>query len=169
MRRYRGFMADSARWERFAFRSDDIVITTPAKSGTTWMQTIVGMLVLGRADLGAPIATISPWLDMLIHTDDEVFGMLERQRHRRFVKTHTPLDGLPRHPSATYIAMIRHPLDVALSDLDHRANQRTEHVIALRIAASGRPDADTSVLDDAPLQPADYLRWFIDNEVEGTG
>src|SRR6187431_1814917 len=95
MRRYRGFMADSARWERFAFRPDDVIISTPSKCGTTWMQNIVGMLVLDRTDLGAPISSLSPWLDMLIRTDEDVFGLLEAQRHRRFIKTHTPLDGLP--------------------------------------------------------------------------
>jgi aryl sulfotransferase len=65
-------MADSARWERFAFRPDDVIISTPSKCGTTWMQMIVGMLLLNRTDLGAPISSISPWLDMLIHTDDDV-------------------------------------------------------------------------------------------------
>jgi len=60
-----GFMADSARWERFRFRPDDVVISTPSKCGTTWMQKIVGMLVLDRVDLGAPLSTVSPWLDML--------------------------------------------------------------------------------------------------------
>jgi aryl sulfotransferase len=73
-------MADGARWERFAFRADDVVISTPSKCGTTWMQMIVGMLLLHRTDLGAPISSISPWLDMLIHTDDEVFTLLEDQR-----------------------------------------------------------------------------------------
>jgi aryl sulfotransferase len=106
MRRYRGFVVDSARWERFEFRSDDVIISTPAKCGTTWMQTIVGMLLLDRIDLGAPILTISPWLDALLHTDEEVFNLLDRQTHRRLIKTHTPLDGVPRHPSVTYITMI---------------------------------------------------------------
>ena len=95
LRRYRGFMADSDRWRRFAFREGDVVITTPSKCGTTWMQSIVGMLVLGRPDLGEPIGRLSPWLDMLIVTDEEVFGRLEAQRHRRFIKTHTPLDSIP--------------------------------------------------------------------------
>jgi hypothetical protein len=88
MRRYRGFMADSARWERFAFRADDVVISTPSKCGTTWMQMIVGMLLLQRTDLGAPISSISPWLDMLIHTDDEVFklGIAPRRLRTRALR-----------------------------------------------------------------------------------
>ncbi len=77
MRRYRGFIADSERWQRFAFRRDDVVISTPAKTGTTWMQTIVAMLVLDPVDLRAPISTMSPWLDMLIYTDEEMFHLLE--------------------------------------------------------------------------------------------
>jgi aryl sulfotransferase len=162
-------MADSARWERFSFRPDDVVISTPSKCGTTWMQTIVGMLVLDRVELGAPIATISPWLDMLIHTDDEVFGPLEEQTHRRFIKTHTPLDGVPRIPSVTYQGLIRHPLDVAMSDRDHHDNMRTEHAIELRIAASGPVDRDIRPLEEAPEEPSEYLRWFIDNDVEPTG
>jgi aryl sulfotransferase len=113
---------DSERWDRFLFRPDDIVISTPAKCGTTWMQTIIGMLVLDRIDLGAPISTISPWLDMLTYTDEETFRLLQEQRHRRFIKTHTPLDGVPRLTSVTYITMVRHPLDVALSYRDHDEN-----------------------------------------------
>ena len=116
LRHYEGFFADSARWERFTFRPGDVVISTPSKCGTTWMQTIVGMLLLDRVDLGAPISTISPWLDMLTRTEDEVFGLLDAQTHRRFIKTHTPLDGVPRHDEVTYVAVIRHPLDVAMSD-----------------------------------------------------
>ena len=68
---------------------------------------------------------------MLIRTDDEVFGLLELQTHRRFIKTHTPLDGVPRHDEVTYIAVIRHPLDVALSNADHFENERAERCIEL--------------------------------------
>lgn len=156
-------MADSARWERFAFRPGDVVISTPSKCGTTWMQTIVGMLLLDRIDLGAPISTISPWLDMLIRDDDEVFGMLERQSHRRFMKTHTPLDGVPRLESVTYIAVARHPLDVALSDRDHMENMQLERAVALRTAASGWAGDDLRPYDPPPNEPGDFLRWFIDN------
>lgn len=169
LRRYRGFMADSDRWRRFAFRDGDIVISTPSKCGTTWMQSIVGMLVLGRSDLGEPISQLSPWLDMLVYTDDEVFGRLEGQTHRRFIKTHTPLDGIPRLRSASYLCVIRHPLDVALSDRDHGANMRADHAMDLRVAASGAPDPDVIAPEEGPEATSDYLRWFIDNDNEPTG
>jgi aryl sulfotransferase len=161
-------MADSARWERFRLRPDDIVISTPSKCGTSWMQNIVGMLVLDRPVLGVPISTVSPWLDMLIRTDDEVFGVLDAQQHRRWIKTHTPLDGLPRHPTVTYIAVIRHPLDVALSDRDHRANMDERRAHELRMSAAGAPDPALT-RNPAPRAAADYLRWFIDNDAPATG
>ena len=168
LRRYRGAFADSARWERFEFRPDDVVITTPSKSGTTWMQTIVGMLIFGRVDLGEPLSVLSPWLDMLMHTDDQVFGVLERQHHRRFFKTHTPIDGIPRADGVTYIAVVRHPLDVALSDLDHASNMRTERAVELLAAASGAPLPDEP-RPERPSDPGDYLRWFIDNDERPCG
>ena len=163
-------MADSARWECVAFRPDDVIISTPSKCGTTWMQNIVGMLVLDRTDLGAPISSLSPWLDMLIRTDDEVFGILERQRHRRFIKTHTPLDGVPLVPEVTYITVIRHPLDVAMSDLDHADNERFDRLVELRTAAVGSEvGPEEGDPNDPPEEPDAFLRWFIDNDVKPTG
>jgi hypothetical protein len=168
MRRYQGFMADSARWERFIFRPDDVVISTPSKCGTTWMQTIVGMLLHDRVELDVPISTISPWLDMLVRSDEEVFGLLEGQTHRRFVKTHTPLDGVPVVDSVTYICVIRHPLDVALSDRDHAANMIGERAVELRTAATDEPPPE-QVRPDPPEDPGEFLRWFVDNDVPPSG
>ena len=114
-------MADSSRWERFPLRDGDIVIATPSKCGTTWMQQIVGMLVLGRTELGS-LSDLSPWLDMQVEPEADVFARLAAQTHRRWIKTHTPLDGVPEHPGVTYLAVARHPLDVAMSDRDHGRN-----------------------------------------------
>lgn len=167
MRRYHGFMADSARWQRFQLRPDDVIITTPSKCGTTWTQQIVGMLLRDTVDL-PPITTISPWLDMLIRTEDEIFALLEAQTERRFIKTHTPLDGIPFEPSVTYIAVIRHPLDVALSDRDHGLNMRRLQTVKLREKVAGAYERAAD-REDAPDEPAEYLRWFIDNHEQPAG
>ena len=167
LRRYQGFIADSDRWNRFTLRPDDVVISTPSKCGTTWLQTIVGMLLHGRVDLGAPISTISPWLDMLVRSEDEVFGLLERQEHRRFIKTHTPLDGIPWVDSVTYLVAMRHPLDVALSVRDHGTNMDKERAVGLRIAAAGEPHE--APRPDRPEDIGDYLRWFIDSDEPPSG
>ena len=46
---------DSTIWNDLAFRDDDIVIATYAKSGTTWMQQIIAQLLFdGDPDLAWP-------------------------------------------------------------------------------------------------------------------
>lgn len=35
------------------------------------------------------------WLDWLVNPRDDVSAHLSAQAHRRFIKTHTPLDGCP--------------------------------------------------------------------------
>ncbi|HXH57239.1 sulfotransferase domain-containing protein [Iamia sp.] len=113
--RYRSTEEDSARWLGFAFRPGDIVISTRSKSGTTWVQMICALLVFQTTELPAPLAQLSPWLDWLVTPRDEVWAQLAAQEHRRFIKTHTPLDGIPRDRRVTYVVVARHPLDMAVS------------------------------------------------------
>ncbi|MET8230296.1 sulfotransferase domain-containing protein [Micromonospora sp. NPDC005298] len=113
--RYRSEDEDSGRWTGFPFRSGDIVISTRSKSGTTWMQMICALLVLGTAELPGPLNELSPWLDWLAEPRDVVYRRLAAQPHRRFIKTHTPLDGVPLDPRVHYVVVARHPLDMAVS------------------------------------------------------
>ncbi len=167
MRHYRGFLADSARWEGFEFRDDDIVISTPAKCGTTWMQNIVAMLVLGRTDLDRPITEISPWLDMLTRPRDEVVAMLEAQEHRRFIKTHTPLDGVPEDPQVTYLCVLRHPLQVVQSDADHGRNADRDRMIVRRGDAVGFDDVgDLPPPPERSDDPRERTLQWLDDETE---
>ena len=62
--RYRSITADSSRWDGFAFRPGDVVISTPPKCGTTWTQRLISLLVFGGPDLPGPLSLISPWLDL---------------------------------------------------------------------------------------------------------
>jgi aryl sulfotransferase len=106
---------DSGRWLSFRFRAGDIVISTPRKSGTTWMQMICALLIFQTPDLPDPLWRLSPWLDGPAAPQEHVFAHLAAQRHRRFIKTHTPLGGIPSDPKVTYIVTARHPLDAFVS------------------------------------------------------
>src|SRR5436305_1286897 len=103
LRRYAAGDADNARWDGFELRPGDIVISTPSKCGTTWTQQLCALLVFDGPDLPAPLSDLSPWLDQKTRTVDEVHRMLGAQPHRRFIKTHSPLDGVPDHPEVTYL------------------------------------------------------------------
>ncbi len=105
----------AARWTDFAFRPGDIVISTLPKSGTTWLQMICALLIFQRPDLPAPMPELSPWMESGSCSREEVYARLAAQRHRRFIKTHLPLQEIPLRPGVTYIVVARHPLDVAVS------------------------------------------------------
>ena len=107
-------------------RDGDVVIASSYKSGTTWMQEIVRQLVFwGQEDPSwrtVPIFEISPWLDNRIPPLAPLIHGLEAQNHRRSVKTHLALDGLPYYPQVKYIVMGRDPRDVFMLFWNHYAN-----------------------------------------------
>lgn len=113
---------DTSRWDQFSHRPDDVFVCTPAKCGTTWTQAICAMLVQGRPDFEGSLTEISPWLDVTLQPLEDVLSGLEAQTHRRVIKTHTPLDGIPFFPECTYIAVYRDPRDACLSGQNHGHN-----------------------------------------------
>ncbi|MDG4836995.1 sulfotransferase domain-containing protein [Micromonospora sp. WMMD967] len=158
--RYRSTDEDSGRWAGFRFRDGDIVISTRSKSGTTWMQMICALLVLRTPELPAPLNVLSPWLDWLAEPRDAVFDRLAAQPHRRFVKTHTPLDGVPLDPRAHYVVVARHPLDMAVS-LYHQAGNLDRARLA---ELTGQPAPSGPGRKRVPVEQ--WLRSWIDQEVD---
>ncbi|MGL5803934.1 MAG: sulfotransferase domain-containing protein, partial [Xenococcaceae cyanobacterium] len=112
---------DSTIWNDFKFRDDDIIIATYGKSGTTWMQQIVSQLLFnGAKDLD--VAEMSPWLDLRVPPKEEKLAAVEAQTHRRFLKTHLPVDALVFSPQAKYIYIGRDGRDILWSLYNHHAN-----------------------------------------------
>ena len=130
-RHYQNLFMDSHRWRNFVVREGDIIVCTPYKSGTTWVQMICALLIFKRPDLPKPLAEISPWLDLRMTPIDELLAGYAAQTHRRIIKTHTPLDGLPYFEQATYLYCARDPRDVFVSMWNHGKNQRIGHLISL--------------------------------------
>ncbi|HEX5097197.1 MAG TPA: sulfotransferase domain-containing protein [Acidimicrobiia bacterium] len=157
---YKGMMSDSARWDAITLRADDIIITTPAKCGTTWTQMICALLILQTTTFDQPLGVISPWPDMLTRNIDDIVADLDAQRHRRFIKSHTPLDGLPDEPGITYIGVGRDPRDACLSWDNHASNNDAIAMFTARHYAVGLDDIADELAKGPPERPEDPMERF---------
>lgn len=147
---------DSRAWNSFAFRDGDVVIATYAKSGTTWMQQIVSQLIFEGAE-GIKVHQLSPWIDLRV-LPPEVRAAVDAQTHRRFVKTHLPLDALVFSPRARYIYIGRDGRDAAWSFHNHHYNATDDY---FSLYNNGRPEG-LPVLERGPEDPLLFYREWLD-------
>jgi aryl sulfotransferase len=153
---YRSHEADSARWVGFPFRADDIVISSRPRTGTTWVQMICALLIFQRPELPAPLWRLSPWIDHLVVPPRVMLDGLAEQRHRRFIKTHTPLDGIHQDERVTFIVTARHPLDMYVSLCHHLGN--IDHHRMGQLTGERQPDEPQMSLHDH------VVRWIDADE-----
>lgn len=156
---YRGPITDTSRWAHFRPREDDIFICTPAKCGTTWTQAICAMLVFGTPDHGQQPGVISPWIDADFAPIEDYLKMVDAQSHRRFIKTHTPFDGIPYFPGGTYLAVFRDPRDVFFSGSNHRDNMNDQG-LATAAFPSGENAFETWLHE--PRSEGGWDRWTLE-------
>ena len=171
MRRYEGTIYDSNRWDGFELRPGDIIIASPPKCGTTWTQMICALLILQEPELPLPLDRLSPWIDMATRARTEVFADLQAQSHRRFIKTHTPLDGIPNDPTVTYICVGRDPRDVALSIDHHIDNMDIGAFLKAREQAAAIDGIELGPLRRQPPRPdgeRDRFWQWVDDETPST-
>ncbi|MDH3666036.1 MAG: sulfotransferase domain-containing protein [Paracoccaceae bacterium] len=163
LRHYQHPVWDSGRWAGFEPRPGDILVCTPYKAGTTWMQMICALLIFQRTEIDHPLAEISPWMDLKGHDAADVHATYAAQTHRRFIKTHTPLDGLPWYPQARYICVQRDPRDVFMSLLNHLQNWNPESR-ALFAQAMRDSGAEKPTVPDDPN--AFFREWLTDGSFD---
>jgi aryl sulfotransferase len=149
-RTYVDGVSDSSRWAAFVPRPGDIVVSTPPKSGTTWMQGILAMIIAGDPEVDAQTSMRSPWIDITIREIGEVMARLEAQEHRRQVKTHTPFDGIPYWSELRYVTVYRHPIDVHFSYRKHHAN------MARDVGQAAMPDDPSESFRDFLAETVDH-------------
>jgi aryl sulfotransferase len=162
-RAYRTPIFDSTRWDGFRLRTGDVVVCTPVKSGTTWTQMLCALLLHQSTTFPQPLNRLSRWIERLREPLDEIVAAYEAQPHRRIIKTHTPLDGVPYSPEAFYVFCGRDPRDVFFSGLDHMANGSEETVRDAKRRA-GIPDDVELLLDDPNLV---FPMWLTTGAAEG--
>jgi hypothetical protein len=149
-------VSDSRRWEGFVHRPGDVFVCSAPKCGTTWTQTIAATLLFQPGDPPAPVMALSPWLDARFAPIDQVLRALDGQTHRRLIKTHTPADGIPWYPDASYIVVARDGRDAFMSFLNHMRSLRPDVMMALAASAM----AEGIPLGDGGPPPLDDVHEF---------
>jgi hypothetical protein len=124
---------------------------------------LCALVLFDSAEFPGRMDDLSPWLDQRTRSDQEVLTQLEAQTHRRFIKTHTPLDGIPEWPEVTYVAVARDPRDVFVSWEHHIANIDVDHLFS---AIDGAVGMDT-VLPFIGASPESmeerFELWLVDD------
>jgi len=150
---------DSTIWNDLRFRPDDIVIATYAKAGTTWVQQIVAQLLF-QGDPELAVAEMSPWLDLRVPPKDAKLPVVEAQTHRRFLKTHLPVDALRFSPHAKYVYIGRDGRDVVWSMYNHHANANATWYAAL----NDTPGRVGPPIGPPPADVRQYWRDWMDHD-----
>ncbi|HEY2388075.1 MAG TPA: sulfotransferase domain-containing protein [Candidatus Binatia bacterium] len=156
-RNYHTVVDDTSRWDGFVPRSDDVFVCTPAKCGTTWMQSIIASLLWPDTDPPGPVLAISPWIEMTLVAAAEMYAMLDAQTHRRFMKTHTPADGIPWFDDARYVFVVRDGRDAFISLCNHVEHFRAE--VRDSLNAEAPPDVAQFPTWDGDVH-AFFARWL---------
>ncbi len=150
---------DSTVWNDIDFRDDDIVIATYAKSGTSWMQQIISQLIF-QGQEGLPVAAMSPWVDLRVPPKVVKLPEIEGQTHRRFLKTHLPVDALVFSEKAKYIYVGRDARDVIWSLHNHHSTANEAWYDAL----NNTPGRVGPEIGKPPASPVDYFTHWLDND-----
>ena len=112
--------------QQIGWRDGDIVISVPAKSGTTWTMNIVHQLRSGGDADFADVYLEVPWLEFVPRPEADLaelaaaFDAMGHERRRAF-KTHSAPGDLPyiapgTGPDVRYVVVVRNP-DEALASL----------------------------------------------------
>lgn len=150
---------DSTIWNDLAFRDDDIVISTYAKAGTTWVQQILAQMMFG-GDPDLAVADMSPWLDLRVPPKEVKLPLVEAQTHRRFLKTHLPVDALVYSPHAKYLYIGRDGRDVVWSMYNHHVNANATWYAAV----NDTPGRVGPPLEPPPDSPRQYFLEWLDGD-----
>jgi aryl sulfotransferase len=101
---------------------------------------ICALLIHQDPKLPTALSELSPWMEMQVSPVAEVHARLDAQPHRRFIKTHTALDGLPYFENVTYLVCGRDPRDVFMSMQHHMTNIDMERTAMLLAQNGSAPD-----------------------------
>ena len=169
---------DPGMQRQIEWRDQDILISVPIKSGTTWMMNIVHQLLSGGDPHFEDIYAEVPWIEILTRPGMPVeellsrIGDMRRDRPRAF-KSHSAPPVLPYvepggGTNVRYIVVVRNPEEVLVSAKSFLEKHTDEWLELWQVpkGALSRPDFSTfyyDVIDRMGLNaaPFGFLRaWW---------
>jgi aryl sulfotransferase len=123
------------------------------------MQQIVSQLLFDGAE-GLEVAEMSPWLDLRVPPKGIKLPAVAAQTHRRFVKTHLPVDALVFSPKAKYLYIGRDGRDVVWSMYNHHANANEKWYAAL----NDTPGLVGPPIAKPPSTVREYYHGWLDRD-----
>jgi aryl sulfotransferase len=158
LRTYRSMIMNSGRWDGYQPRDGDVIVATYPKCGTTWTQQIVSLLI-HQSPAPRDIMGEAPWLDSnLFGPVGPMLATLEAQTHRRSMKSHLPLDGIPVFEGVKVIHTVRDGRDACISMHNHQLGVLRENALPSLLA-----EATPEILAQGPPPPTpeDPHDWFL--------
>ena len=158
-REVRSYAFDSAYWNKYEPRADDIIVATYPKCGTTWTQRIVQMLLDQDA---APKPMMIPWFDMRLFPFplEVMVQNAAAVQGRRQLKSHLPYDALPIYEGVKIIHVARDGRDSAMSFHNHLYNF-TPQMLAHADAVNMADPKFKGPVPRAPENPGAYFTQWI--------
>jgi hypothetical protein len=107
--------------KEFVVEDGDVFVVTYPRSGTTWTEQIVHLLVNHGEQGEQRLTDAVPWVETLPHRPGGMIDFLKTLKGRRLFTSHLPFPLMPRgmNTSAKFIYMARNPKDVAISTYFH--------------------------------------------------
>jgi sulfotransferase len=111
--------------KEFVVKDGDVFVVTYPRSGTTWTEQIVHLLV-NKGEQGEQRLTDAvPWLETLPHRPNGMIEFLKTMPQRRLFTSHLPHPLMPplKDKTAKIIYVARNPKDVAISTYFHNQSK----------------------------------------------
>ena len=111
--------------KEFVPKDGDVFVVTYPRSGTTWTEQMVHLLVNNGEQGEQRITDAVPWVETLPHRPNGMHEFLKTMPERRLFTSHLPYPLMPRlnNTTAKIVYVARNPKDVAISTYFHNQSK----------------------------------------------
>jgi hypothetical protein len=111
--------------KEFVVKDGDVFVTIYPRSGTTWTEQMVHLLVNNGVQGEQRLTDAVPWLETLPHRPNGMIEFLKTLPQRRLFTSHLPYPLMPSlgNTTAKIVYVARNPKDVAISTYFHNQSK----------------------------------------------